>query len=480
MWDVIFAHDTMLDNVDLICVAMLLRVRWKRKFKTFPPTWRVIDLYGLVMECDNNEAIALLLRYPQLAPGEGPMTLVADAIYLDSNLSVESGATLVMQYSHRLLPLVVPPLPLSPPSGRSGGKPFHGALTPLSNPAKLLHQSGGLEALLQDAAKGVYTRGEKWGVNKALRDAVGEIRKNVHNLQSPTRPSETLHAERLTDHSSNRRQLSARSSTDDPLRKIDDLQARNKLLASMLEVAVADLWSQQKMTVEEAPTDDDTAKAFTVAIGKVQFVQIYLEDSSLPLIIEQAPENTPAAPVVNLAVNEPEIDPQIPLDTSMVKNEEEPAGVNPLGLASEAAVKVMPYRNSTQMSSTPAASSASRPGLAQSSFSWMLDTGTREPQRKEARTPTRSRQSARSTFASGSPFTSASPSNTGSVRKQDLDFLFGDPLAVGEDSASPGKDSVSRKVKDENRSKKKTEETSEGEVYRLNTMRGKGNFSSTA
>ena len=32
LWDVIFAEDPTLDLVDLICVAMLLRIRWQRKF----------------------------------------------------------------------------------------------------------------------------------------------------------------------------------------------------------------------------------------------------------------------------------------------------------------------------------------------------------------------------------------------------------------------------------------------------------------
>ena len=404
------------------------------------------------------------------------MTLVTDAIYLGSNLSEGSGRTLVMQYSHRPLPLVSPPSSSSLPSRISDGKPIHRALTPLPTPTKLLNPSGGLEALLQDAAKGVYTRGEKWGVNKALRDAVGEIRKNVNNLQTPTRSGATLHAERSIEQSPTRQQLSAGLSTDDLLRKIDDLQTRNKLLASMLQVAVADLWSQQKVTVEETPSDDDATKAFTVAIGKVQFVQIYLEDSSLPLVIEQPPESTPPAPNVNRPITESDTNTQTPPTTSMTLHEDEPADVKKsLGLVSEAASKVTSSRNSTQLSSTSTTNSASRPALAQSSFSWMLDSGTQESQRKVARTPTHSRQSARSTFASGSPFTPTSPSNTGSAWKQDLDFLFGDPLATGEGIASPRNDSVSRKGKDENRGKKKTaDDTAEGEVYRLNTMRGKG------
>jgi TBC1 domain family member 5 len=30
IWDILFAEDPSLDLVDLICVAMLLRVRWER------------------------------------------------------------------------------------------------------------------------------------------------------------------------------------------------------------------------------------------------------------------------------------------------------------------------------------------------------------------------------------------------------------------------------------------------------------------
>ena len=31
MWDIIFAEDPSLELVDLICVAMLLRIRWQRE-----------------------------------------------------------------------------------------------------------------------------------------------------------------------------------------------------------------------------------------------------------------------------------------------------------------------------------------------------------------------------------------------------------------------------------------------------------------
>lgn len=31
LWDALFAHDPNLELIDLICVAMLLRIRWTRK-----------------------------------------------------------------------------------------------------------------------------------------------------------------------------------------------------------------------------------------------------------------------------------------------------------------------------------------------------------------------------------------------------------------------------------------------------------------
>ena len=36
LWDVLFAEDATLGLVDLICVAMLLRIRWQRKFGEAP------------------------------------------------------------------------------------------------------------------------------------------------------------------------------------------------------------------------------------------------------------------------------------------------------------------------------------------------------------------------------------------------------------------------------------------------------------
>lgn len=387
-----------------------------------------------------------------------------------------------MKYSQRPLPVISQPELSRNPSTEVVESPFQRAMSPLSTPAKLLQQSGGLEALLQDAAKGVYTRGEKWGVNKALRDAVGEIRKNVNNLQSP-RPGLSSRTARDSEQSPTRQPLPVDSSPAELLRKIDNLQLRNKALASMLEVAVADLWSQQKEVAGEKPADDEATKAFTVAVGKVQFVQIYLEDASLPLVIEEpamalvktASSTTPPEHEASGSGNVPSTLEKHAQPAPATENEKSPAAESSNSTPSRSGTPVLPSVN-TNLVSKPITRAIARPSLEQSSFSWMLSSGSEDKQETQPRTPTQARRSARSTFASASPFTPAPMSGSGgSAHKQDLDFLFGDPLGAGDEPERPArKGSVSRKAKDDAKGKTKAESQADFEVYRLNTMRGKG------
>ncbi|KAA8912709.1 rab-GTPase-TBC domain-containing protein [Sphaerosporella brunnea] len=154
VWDVLFAEDPDLHLVDLICVAMLLRIRWK------------------LLEADYSTALTLLLRYP--AP-DSPVSLVEDAMYLRDNLSPDGGKYIIVKYSKRAPQIRQP----RPPAQK-----HRNTRRTMSPSMKPLFQPGQIESIVQDVAKNVLDRSEKWGVNRAVREAVVEVRKNVQGYQA--------------------------------------------------------------------------------------------------------------------------------------------------------------------------------------------------------------------------------------------------------------------------------------------------------
>ena len=104
------------------------------------------------------------------------------------------------------------------------------------SPSKFLQDQGGIEGIIQEAARGVYSRGEKWGVAKALRGA-------YQGLQSASStPSKLANAPRWSLDTGN-------MITDDSanlVTRIHGLEQRNQALAKLLERAMEDLWIQQR------------------------------------------------------------------------------------------------------------------------------------------------------------------------------------------------------------------------------------------
>ena len=264
LWDWLFAMSPSLDCVDLICVVMLLRIRWK------------------LIETDTDHVLSVLLRYPDLT-AVGP--LVVDALYLRDHLNPAGGAHIIAKYSSRSPSVARVTSPtqsliesrLQAVDHASPQRTF----SPFATSSRILQESGGIETVLQDVARGVYLRGEKWGVNKAMRDAVGEVRKNVQTLQSrgstPVGPRPTVSQGSV-------QRLGDSDTVTDLSNRLDELMARNKSLAKMLQSATDNLWKRQ----EETPANDDNTRLFTMAVASVQLVQVYLEDSSLQLPPEEA------------------------------------------------------------------------------------------------------------------------------------------------------------------------------------------------
>lgn len=268
LWDTIFAYDPELDLIDLICVAMLLRIRWT------------------LLEADYSVALQLMLKYPVPPPPHGPHTFVDDAIYLRDHPNAAGGVTLIFKYTGRS-PTVSTPTPIptarpSPPSFQGFGSLRQrtlGARSPLSTTAaRLLQQPGGVEALFQGATKNMMERGEKLGINQAVRDAVGEIRRNMQGLQEARTPGRG----RGTSFGDTRP-----TSASDYSSTLATMERRNRRLAAMLDESVNNL-----KLVATPGMEGDAKKhieVIEVAAAKVQFVKACLEDSTITLPEEDLP-----------------------------------------------------------------------------------------------------------------------------------------------------------------------------------------------
>ncbi|KAH6897041.1 rab-GTPase-TBC domain-containing protein [Thelonectria olida] len=362
LWDTIFAIDPSLELIDLICVAMLIRIRWE------------------LLEADYSVCLQLLLKYPPPGQPHGPHTFVDDALYLRDHLSPPGGASLIMKYTGKI------PTVTSPPSrSRSSTPNFRGfqslrnrgfgSKSPIPSPSRFMQQQS-VEALLHGAAKGakgVFERGEKLGINQAVRDAMGEIKRNInearHNAMSPR---QVLHEEGAE-------------------RGLAALERRNQQLALMLDETINNLKALSSTNL------DDKAKSLElieIAAAKVQFVKIYLEDSSMevPILDSPPPEMNPQSPIMedspiigelndktrpetalldSTSVNIAAL--KISEDTTPKKDEKLcPPSPDRMDTSNDnATANSLP--SGTVVEVRPSGPNPTRSTLAQSSFSWMLE-----------------------------------------------------------------------------------------------------------
>ncbi|KAF2875475.1 rab-GTPase-TBC domain-containing protein [Massariosphaeria phaeospora] len=412
VWDALFAIDSTLELVDMISISMLLRIRWS------------------LVAADTNEAFSLLLRYPE--PNVPAYTFIKDALYLRDHLTPEGGSEIITRYGQKRpnLEAKLPPsirLPSPSPSFAS-----HRSRPSLGSPRSFVNQqSAGIESLLQGAAKGVLERGSQWGVGKAIRDAVGEVRKNVESYQSasPTSGQTTPRAggreyrkpEQLAIAAANQKPALERMHSANAIKKIESIEKRNRRLAKMLESAVGELWEHHRQRSEDEKEDKAGIEALSLAIAKVQFVQVYMEDSSIPLPVdemtEQAATANAAASLTSPGALSPTVTdrtssespipstPQTFAESSTANEVDQSTLLSPLAKSSAA------HKPHAQSSLSP----RSRPLLTSSNFSWML--GQEAPP---------------STFASVAAHT-AFPSDE-KRRLKGKGFLFGDE---DNDSGSP-------------------------------------------
>lgn len=164
-----------------------------------------------------------------------------------------------------------------------------------------------LESLFQDAARGVLSRGERWGFNQAVRDVVGEVRKGVvrgmqSSATSPSRPSSPGVRQAHGRGSGSETQTSGAIAAN-VLRKMNKLEDRNKKLAQMLDTAVKELWKcrddisdssdqKQNVKIDRPEMADRLGKAAT----DIQFVQAHLRDTTLALPEQGVGTEPPSSP----------------------------------------------------------------------------------------------------------------------------------------------------------------------------------------
>jgi TBC1 domain family protein 5 len=354
-----------------------------------------------VIEANYSFALMLLLKYPSPESPNGPQKFVDDAIFLRDNFSAAGGATIISKYSGKTPSLYSsdsrPSTPLG--QGLSHKRNISRTKSPLPSPARFLQQQGGVEALFQGAAKGVFDQGERLGINKAVRDAVGEVKKNMQGLQTSR------------NNSTKRRPYDVmRWSLDEgrpipPSRaSVSALDARNKQLARMLDQAMTGLRAVSASDNGNG-NKDKYVEAMDLAIAKVEFVRVYLEDATMPLpedsshldavTLSPIPADTPPSPLQE-PLQDTTLDPTVSpsKDSRIEKPDPEPMG-KPLpssptsdvviskDTALAASASTIPSIDLQQttidsakkggLQSRPTGPVPTRSTIAQSSFSWMLE-----------------------------------------------------------------------------------------------------------
>jgi TBC1 domain family member 5 len=439
LWDALLAEDPALDLVDMVCAAMLLRIRWQRK--------SVLNLVRaplnscVVIEANYSFALMLLLKYPAPEYPNGPQTFVDDAIYLRDNFSAAGGAKIISKYSGKAPPLPSSDSRPSTPLGLALGHKRNISRTksPLPSPARFLQQQGGVEALFQGAAKGVFDRGERLGINKAVRDAVGEVKKNMQGLQT-SRNSSTKR--RPSD--GTRWSLDEGKSVSNSRATVSAMNARNKQLARMLDQAMTDL---RAVSISEDGDKEKYVKAMDLAIAKVEFVKVYLEDATMPLPEDSSnpepstpsplPADTPPPPLperLQDATHDPTA--SAPIDPGSENNVGESVGKplpaihtpnlvaskDPVLAASPIAIGSKNVQqnskeagNEGELQHRPKAPVPTRSTIAQSSFSWMLEPDSPSGSSLKSSPP-----------KSSSPFLKSTRRPASGSGREKAAFLFGE------------------------------------------------------
>jgi len=230
-------------------------------------------------------------------------------MYLKDHLDATGGATLILKYSGKNPVVKTAEQPKRPlPNTRTPSfqklsslrQRTLGARSPLSVSAKILQQPGAVEALLQGAAKNVMERSEKLGINRAVRDAMGEIRRNVQGFQEVRSLSKGNRSSPVD----NGEPLVERAVT------MSLMERKNRKLAAMLGEVVASLKSLEASGLHGEKSEQ--LQVINSAAAKIQFIQTFLEDSTLAL----PEDDLPSLGTLSLSSSKGINTPAIELDTA--------------------------------------------------------------------------------------------------------------------------------------------------------------------
>lgn len=294
----------------------------------------------------------------------------------------------------------------------------------------------GVEALFQGAAKGakgVLERGEKLGINQAVRDAMGEIRRNMQGLNESKLSRSPMDV--LTD--------------EGAVKALAAMERRNRQLANMLDETVANLKAISASSMEDQAK---SLELIEIAAAKVQFVQIYLEDSTM-----EVPMIEPVAESPQVATSEKDFNGQLDEKLHVESNSSPPEAQvdaladvhvsalsldeNPGVVESEPGPPPQPGAMDTKDEgalSAPLATTAriqrpaaipTRSTLAQSSFSWMLE-------------PEHSKSSPSLQTASKAPPGQHKKRSSNNISRERNAFLFGEVTAETEGPEPPNSDEI--------------------------------------
>lgn len=292
----------------------------------------------LVIEADYSTALGILLRYPSPSV---PVTLVKDAMYLRDNLSTTSGKHIVTKHSMRT-PADYQPRPTPKP-------PKHGR-RPMSPTMKPLFQTGQIESMVQDVARGVLDRSEKWGVNRAVREAVVEVKKNVQGYQQiQPRQQQQLANSKEEEPPKRNRELAKRLQVE---------EERRRQLAWILDTSLGVLSNDAMGDAEKEE-----------AMKRISHVKECLLDDKRPLdrdLLQPSASSSASSPLVVSPTSKSRSGSSPSMAHSSPTSPRAKAPVSPPGTFVKTSFKNNSDPDFISLAQRPRAT------LAQSSFAWML------------------------------------------------------------------------------------------------------------
>lgn len=341
-----------------------------------------------MLDADYTTALSLLLHYSLPSSAAGPQGLVKDAVFLGRNRSSEAGTTLIKRHSGRSPETKAGKqagyakrnsTALATNTRRQERSKIQTALVSSPNrlSANFLSQQKGLEALFQEVSGEVQRRTEGWSLARAVKGAVGEVRRNVQSVQ-PEIPAPITRRDVVAT-ASREREVDT-DGLQILTHRIQELEDRNKILAKMLGTILDSLRERK-----ENATDKDSGtenEDHNIILAKLQFVQVYLADPEIPIPAEESPcETSKEADDGRATITQST--PSITENPALVENQEKAISTAP-----ESPKPAVPLREALPVQKTKLMEKEravprtelpprrqQRPSLAESSFSFMLGEG---------------------------------------------------------------------------------------------------------